>query len=258
MENGRIRVCYGAEPSQFGDLYIPDRLSTDRPVVLIHGGWWKSKTTVEQTAPIAEYLAGRGMVVWNAEFRRLGEEGGGWPGTFVDIGRSIDWIAGLTGRVAIDLRLTTLVGFSSGGHLALWAASRGHERSVEELGATAPRVKPSLVLSLAGLADLHEGWKVDVGPGAVRNFLGGAPHEVAERYRAASPSTYAPMESRQVLAHGLLDTHVPVVVSRAYASAARGDSDLELVEIEGADHFALLDPSHAALQAALRAAGLLD
>ena len=43
--------------------------------------------------PLAHDLARRGVAAWNIEFRRVGQEGGGWPGTFEDVAAAIDHLA---------------------------------------------------------------------------------------------------------------------------------------------------------------------
>ena len=42
---------------------------------------------------IAGDLADRGIAVWNIEYRRLGQDGGGFPGTFQDVAAAIDDLA---------------------------------------------------------------------------------------------------------------------------------------------------------------------
>ena len=59
---------------------------------MIHGGCWSAKledlpdavVSFELLRPIASALAEAGVASWNIEYRRLGNGGGGWPGTFGD------------------------------------------------------------------------------------------------------------------------------------------------------------------------------
>ncbi len=83
------RVAYGPEREQFGDLYLPQQAGTQEPypvVLLIHGGYWRARYDLTLMIGLAEDLAARGYSAWNIEYRRVGNPGGGWPGTLMDVG----------------------------------------------------------------------------------------------------------------------------------------------------------------------------
>ena len=90
------RMQWGAEDWQFADLYMPDEPSPYQKdegipcVMLIHGGFWKKKFTLDLMAPIAEDLAEQGIAAWNIEFKgwESGDEGV-WKETLSDEMR--DW-----------------------------------------------------------------------------------------------------------------------------------------------------------------------
>src|SRR5699024_1673065 len=86
---GPTRYQYGDDPSQFGDLYLPCGKRRNGTILLLHGGFWRAAYGVELTGAIAEDLARRGWVVWNLEYRRIGD-GGGWPQTLSDIATGTD------------------------------------------------------------------------------------------------------------------------------------------------------------------------
>jgi len=97
-------------------------------------------------------------------------------------------------------------------------------------------------ISLAGVADLEMGWNMNLGNGAVAEFLGGSPTEVPERYALASPAALLPLAIPQVLVHGTEDDRVPLAVSQAYKAAARAAGDhVKLIELPGEDHFVLIN-----------------
>ena len=56
-------------------------------VALIHGGFWRTGWDRTLMTPLAVDLARHGIAAWNLEYRRVGQEGGGWPGTLADVGR---------------------------------------------------------------------------------------------------------------------------------------------------------------------------
>src|SRR5205823_1524893 len=84
------RIAYGQAPSQFGELWLPAGSGPVPVAVLVHGGCWQSSYGLDLMDPMAEDLHRQGIAVWNIEYRRLGESGGGYPGTFLDIGQAVD------------------------------------------------------------------------------------------------------------------------------------------------------------------------
>jgi acetyl esterase/lipase len=246
---GPRTVKYGPLPEQEGDLWLPERAHP--PVVcLLHGGFWRMPYGRDQLDGVARDLAGRGFAAWNLEYRRLGAAGSGWPGTFDDVALGIDRLAGLVADgVGLDLERVAVCGHSAGGHLALWSAARG--RGSAQPGARGG-VRIAAVVGQAPLADLERCDALRLGGTAVRELLGGAPEEVPERYRAASPRALLPLGVPQLLLHGGADGAVPVEISREYCRAARAAGDeVELVELPGLGHMDFLDPASAA-HAALR------
>jgi acetyl esterase/lipase len=232
-------IAYGDHPDQVGNLHLPpgDAATPWPVVVLIHGGFWRWGWDRTLMTPLARDLASRGFAAWNIEYRRVGQEGGGWPGTLEDVAAAADAVPGLA---AVDPARAVTIGHSAGGHLALWLAAR-HRLGAGAPGA-APRLRPVAAVSQAGVADLARGAEDGLGDGACQALLGGGPGEVPERYAAASPAALLPFGVAQLLVHGALDEIVPPGQSRAYAHAAgaAGDS-VELVELPAGDHFDVIE-----------------
>jgi acetyl esterase/lipase len=83
----------------------------------VRGGFWRNRYDRSHARPLAAALAEAGWMVLLPEYRRLGDPGGGSPGTFDDIAALIAAVASL---VPAELRRrVTLVGHSAGGHLAV-------------------------------------------------------------------------------------------------------------------------------------------
>lgn len=77
-------LSYGTHPEQFGQLRTPPAGSAAVPVVvLVHGGYWRSKWRLDLMEPLAADLARRGIASWNIEYRRPDRHG--WDATTADV-----------------------------------------------------------------------------------------------------------------------------------------------------------------------------
>lgn len=227
---------YGREPCQFGHLSFPDSSPPHPVVVLLHGGFWHLTWGLELMSGAGRALVASGAAVWNLEYGRVGEAGGGWPGTFNDILAGFDALARLPGAADLDLSSVGVTGHSAGGHLALWlAAERGP--------LSAGPVKLARVAGLAPVADLRAAWRDGVGGAAIEALLGGPPSRHPERYSAASPIERLPTGVDQLLVHGARDRVVPAELSRSYARAAEAAGDRVTLRVEPrTGHMDVIDP----------------
>ncbi len=226
------RIVYGDDPSQFADLYLPADTSIAPPViVLIHGGFWRAQYGLDLMVPLAEDLIARGYAVLNIEYRRVGI-GGGYPETLLDVAAAIDLL--IAQSVALDLDDVVIIGHSAGGHLSLWAGSRGALPS----GAPGahPLVVPRLAIGLGPVFDLAASDAAQVGAGAVTDFMGGSAVDLAEEYAIATPTASAGVPLAVV--RGALDDIVP-----AQFAVPTPIGDVKVVDIADEDHFDLIDPT---------------
>ncbi|GAC1651132.1 MAG: alpha/beta hydrolase [Ktedonobacteraceae bacterium] len=241
-DNG-IRMQYGPTAFQFGELYSAQREHSDVPrpvVVLLHGGFWRAAYGLSLMRPLARDLARHGITAWNVEYRRVGNDGGGWPNTMLDVACATDFLRTLASAYALDTQRVVTVGHSAGGHLALWLAAR-HRIPTGELFTQDPLMLAGAV-SLAGCADLDYVAQLGLGRNAAIELLGGEPHTVPERYATASPAALLPLNVPQVLIHGTRDDNVPFDVSQFYArKATEAGDNVTLIELPGADHFVVID-----------------
>ncbi len=243
------RFTYGPAPTGFAELRVPDDTGPHPVVILIHGGFWRARYGLDLMDRLGDDLAARGIATWNIEYRRVGEPGGGYPGTLIDVATAAEKLRAVAADHALDLGRVVTLGHSAGGHLALWLAARGR-LPVGALGTgaaaalTGPDVLPLVgAISQAGVADLTAGWEQQLGNGAVRDFIGGGADEFPERYAVADPARSLPLGIPQVLVHGLLDDIVPPIISELYlAAATRAGDDARLRAIPNADHLAVIDP----------------
>ena len=118
------RVAYGPDSLQFGELRLPSGHGPNPVAVVIHGGCWLSMADLHVMDRFSEALTDAGVATWNIEYRPVDNPGGGWPGTFTDVGLAVDHVRDLAREYSLDLTRVMVVGHSAGGHLALWAAAR--------------------------------------------------------------------------------------------------------------------------------------
>ena len=142
---------------QFGDLRIPDSAAPPSGytvAIFIHGGSWMADWTKDYSSRFVEKLTGAGIATWDLEFRRMGNIGGGYPGTFQDIAAGADHLRKLARTYPLDLERVVVVGHSSGGHLALWLAGRKNLPASSQFHVTKP-LRLAGVVSLGGVNDLE-------------------------------------------------------------------------------------------------------
>jgi acetyl esterase/lipase len=210
---GAERIAYGTDPNQVGDLWRPDTTSPGKRglhplVIMIHGGCWEAATaSLDIMGWAAADLRDRGYVVWNIEYRRIDQSGGGWPGTYEDVRQAIDY-AYVHGGAAWggDLRQALLLGHSAGGHLALWAAKSGDATALKG------------VVALGAIADLVHDTETACGLDGLAKMLGPDPAKT-------SPYQMAPLGVPTMLITGAQDKTVPAALAVRYAAHAKAGGD---------------------------------
>ncbi|MEV0397503.1 alpha/beta hydrolase [Polymorphospora rubra] len=273
LRNPAVRIAYGPHPEQWGDLRLPASVAPaavadpepvdgaeSEPVdgaepaggpppvaVLLHGGFWRSIWGADLMDALAIDLAARGYAVWNLEYRRPDRHG--WDTTVADVAAGLEALAdldalaagraggatlnldldvNLNSRLRVDLGRIAVLGHSAGAQLALRAA--------------ADTRRPALVVSLAGVLDLVEGDRRDIGSGAVAGALGGRHGDLPAVYAAADPMLRLPIGVPQLVVQGHADDLDLRDFNRRYVAAARAAGD-EVVHLEHpGDHFSVIDP----------------
>ena len=252
-----FRIPYGRDPNQFGDLYLPAGAGPHPVAVFIHGGYWRARYDIGNAGGghMGWGLAATGYAAWCLEYRRSGQPGGGWPGTFHDIAAGIGHLREIARAHALDLSRVTLTGHSAGGHLALWYAGARRVLPQSEI-AVQDWLPVARVLALAPVADLRASSASKASNSAADEFLGATPASAPERFDSASPMALLPLGVTTRVLHGTLDSSVPFEMSTAYLAAARaaGD-DVGLTRLDGMEHFEVIDPKSAAWPAVLAAMG---
>lgn len=233
-------IGYGKDALQFGELRLPKGEGPFPVVIVVHGGCWLNSFSYEHITRISQAFAAAGIAAWTIEYRRVGDHGGGWPGTFLDVGAAADHLRALAKNYPLDLNHVVALGHSAGGHLALWLASRDGLPKSSALYAKNPLALAGVV-ALAGISDLktYSEGSPDSCNSVVAKLMGGTPSEVAQRYAEASPIERLPLKVPVHLIHGDRDSIVPLKQSEDFVSAANNES-IQLTTVESVGHFELV------------------
>ncbi|MBZ5725858.1 MAG: alpha/beta hydrolase [Acidobacteriia bacterium] len=232
------KIAYGSAPQQFAELRLPAGTGPFPVAVVIHGGCYGDYAAADYMAHLASALVKEGWATWNLEYRREHEEGGGWPGTFLDVGNGADALRQAAARYPLDLKRTVAMGHSAGGQLALWLAARRRLPRSSELYAEHPLPLKG-VLSLAGIVDMRAFAEYGRGPCGERHIrvMGGTPAQQPARYAQVSPAELLPLGVPQVLVWGAEDRIVPESLFLDYERRARAAGDaVEVIVLPQAGH----------------------
>jgi len=238
-----VRIRYGNDHSQFSDLRFPSGKGPFPLLFVVHGGFWQSRYDLSHAGHLCAALTSKGVITCNVEYRRIGNPGGGWPGTFQDISLATrNILQTMSSDSRFDLAQRAIVGHSAGGHLALWMAgshriSKGSPLFSDQKNAL------TRAASLAGVSDLRLAWKQKLGHGIVTRLMDGTPDQHSDRYDAGSPIELLPTDAREILVHGVADDTVPVSQSEAFVERAEKIGDRpSLIKLPGIGHYELIDP----------------
>jgi acetyl esterase/lipase len=246
---GARRIAYGTDPLQFGELRLPSTPGPHPVAIVVHGGCWVSRlenldaraVAFDNMRPLAAALTEAGIATWNVEYRRLGNAGGGWPGTFQDVGRAADFVRTLAATNQLDLTRVIAIGHSAGGHLVMWLAGRAKLSRTSDLYTSNPLALTGVV-NLDGPSDLKAALAVQqpiCGSPVITNLMGGSPEERPDRYRAASPIELLPLGVRQEFFAGRM---FAAQVAPYEAATKQAGDRLSATVLADAGHFVFIDP----------------
>lgn len=125
LGQAQTKIPYGPDPMQYGELYMPAGDGPFPVVTFLHAGCWKSSEGMMASyRSMSEVMAQHGIAAWNMQYRGATNEGGGWPGTWLDLAHGFDALADVAQDYPIDTSKAIIVGHSSGGHFGAWLATR--------------------------------------------------------------------------------------------------------------------------------------
>jgi acetyl esterase/lipase len=235
-----VHLAYGSAPSQYVELFLPHGEGPFPVVVLIHGGCWlKEFQGIVQMRNLAAALTAQGIAVWNVEYRRIDEDGGGYPGTYQDAAAALDLLIAQADAHHLDTNRLAFMGHSAGGHLVQWLAGRS------QLPTTSPLYKEKpfavrQVIALGSIGDLRrraQGLKETCGIDIAQ--LTGRPSATRQDvYADTSPAELMPNGSHTALINGALDHVSPPQTATDYAARAREAGDqADTLVLPRASHF---------------------
>lgn len=211
------------------DIHAPDEIGPWPVVVVVHGGGWITGERLD-TGSLADGLASRGAVVYNADYRTL-SLGGVFPGMVDDVACAIQFARSTAAEFTTTPDLVTVVGYSAGAHLAALAAYAPNEFGQE--CPSGPSQPPDAFVGLAGPYDVSQ-----LG-GLLAPLFGGTIAEVPDAWAAGNPFTWltnAP-DIPALLIHGDADRVAPLAFSEELAVALTAvGKDVTLEVLPGRSH----------------------
>lgn len=241
-----VEVKWGEGETDIADIWLPEGQGPHPVVVMVHGGCWQ-KSIADRTLmnPMADALRNQGWAVWNIEYRGVDEPGGGYPGTYLDVGAAADELIERADAWNLDLGRVTGIGHSAGGHLVLWLAARSRLPDSSPLSVSNPLRFRGVVVS-GGLADLEASRPVTAPTclDAVYDQLTGLPSpERPDPLADTSPARLLPIGVPFVSVNGSEDRIAPPLLGDGLTrkAEAAGDS-ASLVVVPASGHVELVTP----------------
>ncbi|MFN6934824.1 MAG: alpha/beta hydrolase family protein [Tsuneonella sp.] len=218
----------------FAELRVPDGAGPFALAVIFHGGCFKTGIADEAyMAPLASRWQAQGIATLNVDYRET-LDGGGWPGSFADWGKTAGLIDEAVRAYPLDRTRITLVGHSAGALPALWLPSpQGREGPVGERTPVAARA----AIVLDGPGDLgREKAAFD----ALCQFSSVAPF-----MGVASGARFAAIAPRPALDKILfVQAKLPAPPAESIDALESGGATVVVRENPEASHFSIITPGN--------------
>lgn len=249
------QIYYGPDSLQHADLWLPEGEGPHPVVIMVHGGCWLSNLPgTELMNPAAEALKNAGFAVWNIEYRRLGHDGGGYPGTFSDVAEGADHLRNISNHFRLDLNRVVATGHSAGGHLATWLGARPNIPDESPLYNQNP-IKIQGLVALAPINDLNYYARIGLnicGENTISRLVDASRRE--NPYSDTSPISLLPLGIPQAIVMGAFDGPVPPFVNLSYIRSAKEAGDqIEIILHPDAAHFEMIVPGTSQWEDVLKA-----
>ena len=231
-------LSYGDDPLHVIDVWKPAGKTSSPAVIMIHGGCWQTAIAERDIMNwIADDLRTHGVGVWNIEYRGV-DRGGGYPGTYEDVGKAADLFLEKASEYGLQKSRKLVIGHSAGGHLALWLANRPKLIVTNPLRGDDP-IRFDIAISQGGLPDLREGALREGHPCGTE-----APKQMSgPDLTVTSPPEMDAGRARQILFNNDRDRIAPPEYARDYvAKMAAKNIAVDVAETSGEGHVELIAP----------------
>ena len=181
--------------------FTPSALPGVRPcLIVVHGGSWTRGNNSEIEAA-NNYFANAGYQVATINYRLAPKFHS--PAQQEDLHSAFKWLREHAEALKIDTTNFVMMGRSAGASIVLTMAYTGKENGVKGVAAFYGAIALPWSYQHPDNIWIMDSKKVE------RDFLGGTPEEVPERYNAESPLFHVtPQSIPTLLAHGCNDAHV--------------------------------------------------
>jgi acetyl esterase/lipase len=220
-------------------------LSSDarRPVVVMIPGGPLPPGNRGYLWSLARAVAGRGAVVFTADYRSAPAHGGGFPATFGDVACAIRSARQRAPKLGGDPGRVTLVAHSFGGFPAavLALSATDYAGQGEACLATTGDGRPDAFVGIAGVYTLDQ-----IGADFLASFFGGDRAAAPAAWGAGDVTVLARRSDRRAppvrLAAGTNDLVSPPAAADAFAAILRASGyEVEITVVDGATHDSILD-----------------
>lgn len=217
------------------DVHAPVDRSNHPIAVLVHGGGWYGGR-LDSMGYLADGLAARGFVVFNASYRTV-TQGGAFPAMVEDVACAVAYARAHALDYSTSAAHFTLIGHSAGAHLSALVAFSPATFGGECPGADLP------VDAWVGLAGSYD---TDAYAFLLQSFYGTSLSEDPTPWNKGNPYTYIdqiPPDLEILLVHGTADELVPVgMTENLYLAVDQAGASATLKIVSDAGHGEMTSP----------------
>jgi acetyl esterase/lipase len=173
-------------------------------LIFLHSGWYAFGSKADFHTEMIE-AAKRGYVATVINYRLTKEKVNGkpkyqFPEQIYDGKCAVRWLRENAKNYRVDKNRIGVLGYSSGGHLALMLGLTDSSDGLEgKCGDSTTSSRVQAVVNLSGITDLVETHSIQSLSFYMEAFLGGNPQQIPETYRTGSPLTYVTPDDPPVL-----------------------------------------------------------
>lgn len=218
-----LKHKYDKKPYHHINFRAPSGKGPHPTLFVLHGGKFRSAYRAKQTEYMCADLADHGVASCNIEFPRLGHVGANWYSMFHSLAEACKQIMENAEEWGIDPARITLLGHSSGAHLAFCLPK------IKQFLSRELAFKPAGMIGISGVYDL------EMAPQLQKEI-----DEMFPLRKPFDPANLKPFGIKQLLLCGSKDK----LMGQAKAYCARANDAGDKVTshtIEGGTHFNVID-----------------